>query len=87
MKRLLIYNLIILTGLFYNFYSQSYVFRLYQSDYINGYKYYSIKDFNAHGKVKSIIYSDTSYQQIIEFNKEGQLTKVTGSDSLIILAE
>ena len=87
MKRLLIYNLIILTAIYSNFHSQSYVFRLYQSDHINGYKYYSIKDFNAHGKVKSIIYSDTSYQQIIEFNKEGQLTKVIGSDSLTLLAE
>ena len=87
MKRLLIYNLIILTGIFSNFHSQSYEFRLYQSDHINGYKYYSIKDFNAHGKVKSIIYFDTSYQQIIEFNKEGKLTKVIGSDSLTLLAE
>ena len=83
----MIYNLIILTGIFNNFHSQSYTFRLYQSDHINGYKYYSIKDFNAHGKVKSIIYSDTSYQQIIEFNKEGQLTKVIGSDSLTLLAD
>ena len=37
--------------------------------------------------MKSIIYSEkNSYQQIIEFNKEGQLTKVIGSDSLTLLA-
>lgn len=69
-------------------YSQSPLFTWFEKSYINSYKTFTTKDFDFHGKVKSVTQlgdMDDYPSMTTEFNKMGQLLTVSTSDDSFTL--